>query len=313
MDRTPHFETAETNLEKAYAAQVARGTYLDYPMIVSIETFAKCNAACSFCPYPDLERIGTKLEAPRVRGLIDEIATFPIPPARLNFSRVNEPFLDPGLFEYLAYADAVLPETKLVLFSNGQTLTERTIDRLDEISAFDSLVISFNEHDPGTYHAVMGIDQALTVKRLDALHDRFEHDALNFNVRLSRVGTSDEQDNAFEEWCARRFPAFPVSVAAKFDWIGMERSGEASLAPDAGCLQWFSLHILATGASAFCCIDGSGLVEGSHIDEQSLFDIYNHAGKRNARAALMSRKAMKGCATCLHGMAAKAYQKQAGE
>ena len=29
---------------------------IDYPAIVSIETYAYCNAACNFCPYPNLTR-----------------------------------------------------------------------------------------------------------------------------------------------------------------------------------------------------------------------------------------------------------------
>ena len=35
--------------------------YLKYPPLVHIETFTKCNADCSFCPYSSLERLGTKM------------------------------------------------------------------------------------------------------------------------------------------------------------------------------------------------------------------------------------------------------------
>ena len=34
---------------------------LDFPAIVHLETQANCNASCNFCPYPSLERKGTRM------------------------------------------------------------------------------------------------------------------------------------------------------------------------------------------------------------------------------------------------------------
>src|SRR6266568_9089325 len=42
-------------------AKIRRSPYLDYPQEVHIETFAYCNAKCTFCPYPTMERQGDKM------------------------------------------------------------------------------------------------------------------------------------------------------------------------------------------------------------------------------------------------------------
>lgn len=307
-DPTRLYEEAEARIQKSYVSLVAGGKWLDCPMVVSIETYAKCNAACDFCPYPDMLRQGARLDQGRVMDLIEEVGRFARHPARLNFSRVNEPFLDPRLFDFLEQAARVLPNTALVLFSNGQTITDRVIDRLNTIPTFRSLSLSFNEHDPVRYQQVMGLDQSKTLARLRRLHERVQAGSVNFSVSLSRVGTSDADDRAFLDWCAQEFPAFPVGSSARFDWIGTDTAGVSGAAPDAGCAQWFSLHILADGQSAFCCIDGEGAADGMDSAQFSLSEIYNAPAKRRLREQIVSRRAVPGCATCPHGMPSLAYE-----
>lgn len=301
------FQSDEAAIQGGYEKQVGTAKWLDSPMIVSIETFSKCNARCEFCPYPQLDRIGARLPKKRVLALIDEVAGFPVAPARLNLSRVNEPFLDPDLFTYLEHACAVLPRTQLILFTNGQPLTDRVIDRLNATPTFNSLSVSFNEHDPETYYRVMGLRQDITRKRLKNLHRRAESGSLNFAVSISRVGLSSQEDIDFLDHCATEFPNFLAGSSARFDWVGTNTGIDVQIVPDSGCLQWFSLHILADGKPAFCCIDGVGDLKGSTIDTMALLDIYNIPAKRALRAALTSRRDVEMCRTCIHGMSSRAY------
>lgn len=306
-DPETEFSQIESRLQNAYLRQVASQHWLDCPMVFSIETFSKCNAACEFCPYPSLERIGTKLPKQRVIALLDEAAAFPVPPARLNLCRVNEPFLDPDLFAYLDHAARVLPATGQVLFSNGQPLTDRVIDRLIAQPSFKSLTISFNEHERASYERVMQISYDLTLKRLDNLHARAARGDLNFSVALSRVGLSTPEDQDFMDWCAKRFPLFPASSAARFAWVGDAPATSGRAAPDAGCLQWFTLHVLANGRAAFCCIDGNAAGPAMHIDSYSLHEMYNIPAKRAHRETATSRRNVEGCETCIHGMTSASY------
>jgi len=306
---TEIFAKSEEAINSEYQRLVHERKWIDYPMIVSIETFSKCNAKCTFCPYPSLARKGEKLQSTRVYSLLDELATFPVPPARLNFSRVNEPFLDTRLFNFLEYAAKILPKTNLILFTNGQTITDNVLDKLNNIKTFSHLSVSFNEHDALTYNKVMSLDQSKTLPRIENIHKRTKDGTLNFKVSLSRVGTSNANDSEFIEWCKSRFPAIPTYSMAKFNWVGTSNTGDTLLAPDAGCTQWFSLHILANGESAFCCIDGEGHVMEMNIDEHSLLSIYNTPEKRRLRTMSTSRRTIEGCKSCIHSMPSAAYNR----
>ncbi|GAB5468874.1 MAG: hypothetical protein Kilf2KO_19040 [Rhodospirillales bacterium] len=298
-DRTEGFAEAIEQIDRSY--EIANnGKWVDTPRVVSIETYAKCNARCDFCPYTELERIGEKLPEETIYKILDEVATFRPMPRQLNLSRVNEPFLDPRIFDFLAYAAKRMRRTKLVLFSNGQPVIDRAIDRLNTIATFDKLSISFNEHRKADYERVMGIDFDLTLKRLDNLHRRAEREELTFGVTLSRVGLSNASDYDFLAWCQDRWPRFPVQSYARFAWIGTDPGSVAVQPPDTGCSQWFSLNILADGKDAFCCIDGFG--QSRSIAERSLLELYNEPTKRRLRLRSTSRLEVPGCKSCPHGM-----------
>ncbi|WOI53615.1 radical SAM/SPASM domain-containing protein [Parvularcula sp. LCG005] len=305
----PQFSIDADKLQRGYGIQVDRAHWIEYPMVVSIETFAKCNAACTFCPYPELDRIGEKLSRETVFRLLDEVAAFPVPPGQLNLTRVNEPFLDPFLFEYIEYARAIMPRVNVHLFTNGQALTDKVIDRLNDLENFKQLTISFNEHDPDQYARVMGLDQAKTLKRLRRLHERVESDEVRFSLAISRVGESNESDALYRKWCEREFPAFRSGINARFNWVGEPGAAKYNhLTPDVGCAQWFTVNILANGMSAFCCIDGSSRLERFSIHENSLYEMYNAPEKRRLREQLVSRRNVRGCEGCIHGMSAAAFQ-----
>lgn len=77
--------------------------YIDYPQVVSIETFAYCNAAFNFCPYPTLSRKGDMMPDSLVQKIIDDLGAIPkSSPFEINLSRVNEPFLDHQIFDMAA-------------------------------------------------------------------------------------------------------------------------------------------------------------------------------------------------------------------
>ncbi|HEY9863067.1 MAG TPA: tetratricopeptide repeat protein, partial [Candidatus Obscuribacterales bacterium] len=151
LQRVENYKNAIENLyEKKY--------WLDYPLNVSIETFSSCNAACNFCPYPSLDRKGTKMSEDLFKKIIDELSEpkdYVLP--SINLTRVNEPFLDKRIFEFMSYVNAKLPLTKIKLFTNASLLDEKKLDQLLEIKNFGSLTISFNDHRPVEYEKVMQI------------------------------------------------------------------------------------------------------------------------------------------------------------
>jgi len=306
MNKVPEiFDKAEASIMENYRRLVENKKWLDYPMVVSIETYAKCNASCNFCPYPSLDRKGEMLDGSRILRIIDEVSKYPVHPQRLNFSRVNEPLLDHRLPDFLEYASDRLPQTDLILFTNGQALTEKAIHMLNGVTRFKSLTISFNECKPQRYRDVMSLDIDKTIMNIERLHEMCLRGELNFSVNLSRVGSSNAEDDEYLRWCADRFPGFPVSCSAKFDWVGFGKSYTRDLVPNAGCLQWFSVHVLADGRSAFCCIDGVG--RELEYDGATLLEIYNLPAKRRLREVVTSRRDVDLCNGCVHSMPSAAY------
>ncbi|MDP6951424.1 MAG: radical SAM protein, partial [Alphaproteobacteria bacterium] len=127
-----------------------------YPRHVHLETLAVCNAACSFCPYPTLEREGTRMPDALIDKIIADLAAISRQvPFMLAPYKVNEPFLDARLPDILHRINARLPNAAICLFSNGSAFTERSLSKLATVRNIEYLVISLNECEAEPYEALM--------------------------------------------------------------------------------------------------------------------------------------------------------------
>jgi hypothetical protein len=267
------------------------GTYLDQPREVSIETLARCNAACTFCPYQTLERIGTKMPDELLDRLVAEMATFEKP---FYFSpfKVNEPLLDVRVLPLLRRMNKEVPHAKLRLFTNGAPLTDRNIAEIADLKNVDCLWISLNEWRPEAYQKLMGIPFDRTASRIDALHRAdFPH-----RVVLSTVGFPSEN---FRFYCFRRWPEFDALAIKKDGWLGYTDPQYPQI-PDTPCFRWFDLSIMANGVASHCCMDGEGDFPIGDVNKQTLLEIYNSPTWRERREGIWSRKRVHPCSTCTY-------------
>lgn len=268
-----------------------RQFYLDQPHEVSLETFAKCNARCTFCPYPTLDRIGTRLSDGLIDRLIGEMSEWRTPFMFSPF-KVNEPFLDKRLMDICRTVNAAVPIARLRLFSNGSPLTK---DLLQEVAALENvqhLWISLNAVDENEYERIMGIKFARTAQRLDVLHamDGFPH-----SVVLSRVGYAGADE--FKVYCAERWPKFDTYIIKQDSWLGYVPP-DRPVIPNTPCNRWFELSVMSTGKVSLCCMDGTGEYAIGDIVSNSLLDVYNAPQWRDRRERLISRKTLHPCNTC---------------
>lgn len=254
--------------------------YASQPGEVSIETFSHCNARCTFCPYPTLERLGARMPDELIDRLIDEMATFEVP---FYFSpfKVNEPLLDKRFLRICRTFNEKVPKGVLRVFSNGSALTDKNIDGIAELQQVAHLWISLNSHKPDEYEELMGLEWDKTVDNLDRLHQRdFPH-----QVMVSRVG--DDAD--FVKYVRWRWPKFGVAVIKRDAWIDYTNS-DSLVVPDMPCGRWWELNITATGKAALCCMDGEGRYGFGDVNEQTLLELYNHPTLKSWRDGMMSRK-----------------------
>ena len=259
--------------------------YADQPREVSLETFSQCNAACTFCPYPTLDRIGEKMPMELIDKLIDEMAEWKIPFFFSPF-KVNEPLLDKRMF---GICQKVLDRTLAVLriFSNGSTLNLANINRIADLDRVVQLWVSLNEYRPEEYKNLMNLDFDHTAKNLDVLHEiDFPH-----KVMLSTVGYPNED---FRRYCYDRWPKFESMAIKDGGWLGYSEAQD-TVVPDVNCWRWWELSIMSTGIVSLCCMDGEGRFPIGDLNKQTMLEVY--ATGREKRES-MSRLDIYPCSTC---------------
>lgn len=268
--------------------------YLDYPAKVHLETIAACNASCTFCVYPAMERKGQKMPDVLIDKVIADLTAIPVdvPFVFLPY-KVSDPFLESRLTSILKRVNAALPHAAIELVSNGNAMNETKLDELDDVRNIQKLVISLNYIDADRYRAQMGLDLGRTLARLDTLHRKVAAGALAFPVHLRRVGAlGDDEDQDFVRWAVQRYPAFRAEVIWSNDWLGDRTVPGAPVTPvpDMPCSRWFDFSVTVTGAVAYCCMDGNARFPKGDVNTQSVLDIYNRPELREKRRAGLSRR-----------------------
>lgn len=285
--------------------------FTDYPRVVSIETLVRCNATCSFCPYPTSDRQGDRMEDALFYKIIDDLSEMP-PTHRLNFTlaRINEPLLDKRLRAFSDYVKEKVPGATHMFWSNGTLLNPGAYEWMAEFPKA-TLHISLNSVDPVAHKAMMGISFDKVIRNLDRLHALKAADGFAPTVALQAPYQSKEAEEETIAYCAERFPLFRLNIRPFFVWQGGGNAGQAEQdaaglvhalpgdVPDLPCAQWFDLHVLANGFVTKCCIDETGFTKDD-------FDLsHNHAlevfaRSKALRGGLPGRGGVAGCETCAH-------------
>jgi len=259
--------------------------YIDQPFEVSVETYAFCNAACTFCPYPTLDRQGTKMPDELIIKLIDEMSEWETPFFFSPF-KVNEPLLDKR-FNDICWDVTHNTIAGLRVFSNGSALTKKNIDNIAKLPRVEVLWISLNEFRADKYKNLMNLDFERTAKNLDELHKGFPH-----SVMLSTVGFPNED---FRRYCFDRWPKFESMAIKNGGWLGNIDCEDEEI-PDVMCNRWYELSIMANGIVSLCCMDGKGEYPLGDVNKQTMLEVY--ATTRERRQPDVTRLGIYPCNTC---------------
>lgn len=272
--------------------------FLDYPAAVHLETWTKCNAACDFCPYVTLERLGNKMPDALIEKILTDLEDIP-KDHRFLFSpfKVNEPFLDKRMLPMLEDINKRLPNAILTLFTNGAPLTREKIKRIADLSNVRHLWISLNEHRPKQYEAVMKIPLARTVKKLDLLHSMsFPH-----KVVVSRVCDNTLVDQEFVMRVETRWPKFNAFLIKRDAWItSIKHDAISTEVPVTKCNRWWEIEITSTGRTALCCMDGHADYSIGDVSKRHVLEVYNSPGYKRMRAGSKTRQAYSPCNMCTY-------------
>lgn len=275
--------------------------YVDVPLDVQIETLARCNAACTFCQYPELTRIGDRMPDALIDKIVDDLDAFPKDlQTSLTLYGVNEPFLDKRIWDLMRKVTDRLPHMPIALNTNGVPLNEGAIDRLLDYNVA-RLSVSFNDHRKEEYQRVMGISYERALAVLDTFERKKANGELRFPIGVTRAGDGSIHDLEFIEWVSERFPHLSNNFSPRFDWVDPESLMANVAAPDAGCTHWYDMTIRADGQVSFCCIDGHITWPKGDVKTERLLDIYNKPEYRRLRTEAVVRKDIEQCRTCRSG------------
>ena len=274
--------------------------YMDYPREVAIETLAVCNAACSFCPYPGLERKGDRMPDALIEKIIEDLAEIPRDlPFIVSPFKVSDPLLDVRLFDILQRCNERLPNAMLRVFTNGSPLTARHLSQLVRVQNLEHLWVSLNHHDPERYEQVMQLPWKRTIEKLELLHRTKAAGDFPVPVVVSRVGDGSDDDARFAAFLRERFPLFRPALVPSSEWLGQVQGllGSGKVLP-VGCGRWFELSITATGEVAFCCMDGKAEYPIGNVSTTNVLEVYNDPAYRMFRERYVTRIEGAPCRGC---------------
>jgi hypothetical protein len=281
-------------------SKLRRTAYMDYPLEVHIETQAICNAKCTFCPYPTMDRQGDKMSDGLIEKIIRDLKEIP---AQLPFViapfKVNDPFLDVRIFWVCEQINHHLPNAKLRLFTNGSPLTEKIVERLAAVRNLEHLWISLNETEKDAYEKLMALPFSRTLERLDSLHKRVAA-GYPHPVVVSRVVDGSARDEEFRKFLAERYPLFKCFMQSRENWTGqVDATVTRKTVRPTACARWYEVSIMASGKVALCCQDGEGKHVIGDVNKQSVLEVYNSRNYRKLRQHTFSRVAAAApCDTC---------------
>lgn len=285
----------------AYVKYLTTTDYVKVPLDVQIETFTKCNAACTFCQYPELTRIGDKMPDELFDKIISDLREFPTDlQTSLTLYGVNEPFLDKRIWKFMRIISDELPHMPIALNTNGAPLTEKTIDSLTDYN-IARLSVSFNDHRKAFYEETMKINYERTVDVLNIFERKKAAGIISFPVGVTRAGDGSIEDLRFIDWVNKHFPSLSNNYTPKFEWVDDDSLKSNIGSFSVGCTHWFDMAIRASGHVSFCCIDGHNAWPKGNVKTESLLEIYNKPEYRRLRGESVKRPDVEQCKTCRSG------------
>jgi len=265
-----------------------------FPLKVQVQTYTRCNAACTMCPYPAITGepgyAHQRMDEGLYRDLLSQLAGRGV--QRFSPFLMNEPLLDKRLPDWLALAREALPTTTLGLFTNGAALTPELARRLADAGT-DELCVSVHGFESTTYQGVMaGLSFDRVFANLRAVTELHRCGALG-RMHLQIV-TGDVPDvreslalapDGIADYVVLK--GFSNERAVSEVVAGLDSSAGAaarSVVPRPLCQRPFvKLYITADGTCVLCNCDWRRRVELGRLGEASVEDIWRGARYRAVR------------------------------
>jgi radical SAM protein with 4Fe4S-binding SPASM domain len=271
-----------------------------FPMAIQVQTINRCNAACSFCPYPYTIHLQEKktMDDALYSKIVDECVTEPNLHGFVPMSK-NEPLLDIKIEQRVKeFKSKAQPHQAVELVTNGSPLTPTRAQRLID-AGVDLITISVNAAREETYNKVMvGLSWKQVIGNLEAL-SKIELSTVNIYLRF----ISEQANRADLKLFRKRWKHFNLFTFTVNNRSGTVREYEkmvihyddfvqrikrivgSRIYPV--CPYVFSLvHVLENGDVPMCANDWANRDVLGNVRSQTIREIYNSPRMNEIRALM---------------------------
>ncbi|MDZ8239465.1 MAG: radical SAM protein [Nostoc sp. ChiQUE01a] len=172
------------------------------PRCLHIEGTNICNAKCTFCAYPQMERPKETMPMEEFRQFIDQYITMGGKHISLT-PIVGDPFVDRFLFDRLEYLYSIEQIESFYFFTNAILMTGQVSEKLLKYGEKLSIHVSWGGFDRETYKTNMGVDRFdLVCQNIKAFIDkkRSTNSSIGFYIGV-RCPLSNCTGTLWEEFC----------------------------------------------------------------------------------------------------------------
>jgi len=268
------------NLYKYFAHLFIPMTSLNtpFPKNIQIQTSNKCNAACTFCPYPQTE--GKKsfqmMDWNLYQIIINECSSRSVMQILPFF--LNEPLLNKELTKYIAYAKEKNPKSIIKIFTNGSLLTEERSRELLK-SDIDEIIISFNGSTKEEYENEMKqLKFDTTVERVSKLINlRGFNSKPEIAIHMLKLGYPEGSYEKIRDFwnglgVAVHIYKYENRAGNVEEYTAYSMSG-AKKVPCERLMQ--QIYIMVNGDVVLCCADWKNEVILGNVNNQSIYEVWN--------------------------------------
>jgi len=259
----------------------------EFPTTIQIQTRTGCNGACIFCPYPiSVEHVPKgSMTDELFNKIVHEIAQYHCV-HRISPYLMNEPFLDPKILERSRYIKKIIPNSRIIITTNGGKLTPDIIDDLIKDNPFHHIFISMQGIEKESYEQTMrgNLKFEETKRNVEHLIQKRNEYCPKLKITITMVKTNlIDVDKAVNYWKK-------LGVNSKYTALenrGGNTSAFRQLLPGKAvhfnrCTRLFKqAYILHNGDMVLCCTDYFKKMVLGNVSESSIYEVWNspHAVK----------------------------------
>lgn len=251
-----------------------------FPHNMLVELTNSCNHKCVFCNHQNMRRRKKLCDMPFTFDIMKQ--AYENGTREIGFYLVDEPFLNPDMEKYIAYAHELEFEY-IYLTTNGSLATLERMKRVIN-AGLNSIKFSVNAATPEIYEKIHGKNDYLTVKEnICALRQYVAENGIDLSIFLSFVRTEitkGEVDRLRQDFegivdkvyiydCGNEGVGMPDMIRN-----GLVSEGNLKLC-EVPCNMVFNrLHITCEGYLNACCADVHGVLAAVDLHHMTLVDAW---------------------------------------